>query len=138
MSYDLMVFDVSAAPKERPGFLEWYDAQTEWEDEAGYEDPARSTPELRAFFMELIQKYPPMNGPFSPETFPEDDSIVVDYTIGADLIYLGFAWSKAEQAYNDTFALAAKHGLGFFNVSSETADVWLPGSNGSLAQAHRE
>jgi hypothetical protein len=137
MSYDLMVFDVSAAPTERSEFLEWYDAQTEWEDEAGYEDPARSTPGLRAFFMELIQKYPPMNGPFSPESFPEDDSIVVDYTIGADLIYMGFAWSKAELAYNDTFALAARHGLGFFNVSSESAEVWLPISAGSLAQAHK-
>jgi hypothetical protein len=30
MSYDLMVFDPAAAPRERDDFLRWYDAQTEW------------------------------------------------------------------------------------------------------------
>lgn len=30
MSYDLMVFEKTKAPKTRKEFLEWYEKQTEW------------------------------------------------------------------------------------------------------------
>lgn len=138
MSYDLLVFDTKAAPQERDEFLEWYDTQTEWEDEDGYDDPKRSAPALRAWFMEMIQKYPPMNGPFAPQDLPGDDSAVTDYSLGQLVIYMAFSWSKAEQALEDTMALAAKHGLGFFNVSSDTSDVWVPNSQGGLELAHQD
>ena len=31
MSYDLMVFEFSKAPKTQAEFLQWYEMQTEWE-----------------------------------------------------------------------------------------------------------
>jgi hypothetical protein len=138
MSYDLLVFDAKAAPPERDAFIEWYDAKTEWEDDEEYGDLARCTPELRAWFMEMIQKYPAMNGPLAPQELPEDDSMVTDYSLGQEVIYIAFSWSKAEQAFEDTKAIAAKHGVGFFNVSSDTSDVWLPDGQGGLHLAHQE
>ena len=48
MSYDLMVFDPAAAPREREEFMQWYDAQTEWAEDHECDDPAVTTPALRA------------------------------------------------------------------------------------------
>ncbi|WP_396270285.1 hypothetical protein [Ideonella sp.] len=136
MSYDLMVFALEQAPKEREGFLEWYDEQSEWEEEHSYDNPEVSTPALRAWFMEMIQSYPAMNGPFSSVSLPADESTVTDYSVGQSVIYAAFAWSKAEQAYDAMFKLAAKHGVGFFNASSDNAEVWLPDGKGGLSLAH--
>ena len=36
------------------------------------------------------------------------------------------------------FSLAAKHGVGFFNASSDNAEVWLPNGEGGLSLAHSE
>jgi hypothetical protein len=41
-------------------------------------------------------------------------------------VYVGFAWSIADDAYRTTFALARKHGLGFFDVSADDGQVWMP------------
>ena len=50
MSYDLMVFDPAVAPREAEAFLQWYDAQTEWNETHDYDDPKGSVPALQAFF----------------------------------------------------------------------------------------
>jgi len=138
MSYDLMVFAPEAAPHGREAFMEWYDEQSEWEEEHSYDNPEVSTPALRAWFLEMIQSYPAMNGPFSSDDLPEDEASVTDYSVGRSVIYAAFAWSKAEQAYEAMFSLAAKHGVGFFNASSDNAEVWLPNGEGGMSLAHSE
>ena len=50
------------------------------------------------------------------------------------MIYCSFAWSKADLAYRIVFELAPKHGVGFFDVSSQDSKLWLP-KNGRLAVA---
>ncbi len=131
-----MVFAPEAAPKDREAFMEWYDAQSEWEEEHSYDNPDVSAPALRAWFLEMNRTYPAMNGPFSLEDLPDDDESVTDYSIGRSVICAAFAWSKAEQAYEATISLAARHGVGFYNVSSEHGEVWLPDGNGGLVLAH--
>lgn len=113
MSYDLLVFAPAKAPNEREAFLSWWEETSEWSENHSYDDPKVSTPELQAWFLEMIKSYPAMNGPFSSEEFPEDDSAVTDYSVGKEAIYAAFAWSKAEAAYEQVFSLAAKHQLGF-------------------------
>jgi hypothetical protein len=135
MSYDLMVFDVAAAPAGREAFMAWYRQQSEWSEEHDYDDPAVSTPALRAWFMELIERFPAMNGPLAPKDEPEDDALLTDYSVGKSVIYAAFAWSKSEAAREAVFSLAAKHGLGFFDASSNHAGVWLP-KNGELVLTH--
>lgn len=123
MSYDLMVFDPASAPKDRESFLAWYDQQTEWNEEHSYGDPAVTTPALQAWYRDMIQFFPAMNGPFAVDS---DASEVTDHCVGKSVIYSTFAWSVAEQAYAKTRELAIKHGVGFFDVSSDDGEILFP------------
>jgi len=43
MSYDLMVFDPTVAPRACKDFMAWYKQQTQWSEDHGYDDPKVST-----------------------------------------------------------------------------------------------
>ncbi|RAR48080.1 hypothetical protein [Flavobacterium lacus] len=130
MSYDLMVFRKEAAPMTKTEFMDWYEDQTEWTEEHTYDDPANTSAALRNWFMEMIQTFPAMNGPFASED-DEENHNVADYCIGRDVIYVAFAWSLAEQAYSTMLKLAEKHGVGFFDASGDNGDIFFP-ENGQL------
>ncbi|MCS0579995.1 hypothetical protein NX784_00165 [Massilia pinisoli] len=135
MSYDLMVFAPDVAPAKRPAFLDWYDAQTAWDEGHGYDDPAVAAPALQAFYADLAAEFPPAPADV-PEPTPESGT---DYTIGRALIYMSFLdWDKIDAAWEAVHRLAAKHELGFFDVSSDLAEVWLPDRKGGLRVAHSD
>jgi hypothetical protein len=134
MSYDLMVFDPEAPPPDRDGFMDWYRQQTKWEEGHRYDNPEVSTPELRAWFHEMITHFPAMNGPFASDDV--DNPKVTDYSVGRSVIYAGFAWSQAEEAFRTMFSLAEKHRVGFFDVSASDGGVWMPDSEGHYTCAH--
>lgn len=126
MSYDLMVFEPAVAPKERKDFMQWYAQQSEWAEDHSYQDHEVSTERLQAWFKEMIQHFPPMNGPLASDDV--DDPRVADYCIGKYVIYSAFSWSVAEEAYPKMRELAIKHSVGFFDVSAENGEILLPGS----------
>ncbi|RJG20991.1 hypothetical protein [Massilia cavernae] len=129
MSYDLMVFDPAAAPAKRGDFLDWYEQQTEWADDQDYDNPAVCTPPLQAFHADIAAEFPPA----------EDEDTGTDYTIDRSLIYMSFLdWDKIDDAHGAVSRLAAKHALGFFDVSSDLAEVWLPDKKGGLRIAHSD
>ena len=132
-----MVFEPEAAPKGHSGFLEWCAEQTKWNEGHSYNDPRVTSARLRAWFLDVIRLFPPLNGVFAEKELPEDEATAADYSIGTQMIYIAFAWSKAELAYQATFDLAAKHHLGFFNISSQDEEVWLP-TEGQLILAHQK
>jgi len=134
MSYDLMIFAAKEAPANREAFMDWYQLQVQWNEGHTYDDPIVSTPELRACFMEMIQTYPPMNGPLRSEDI--DNPKVTDYSVGKFAIYAAFAYSEAESAYETMFRLAEKHKVGFFNVSSNNGGVYLPDASGAYVCLH--
>jgi hypothetical protein len=134
MSYDLMVFDPQSAPLEREKFMAWYRKQTEWSEGHKYDDPEVTTPELRAWFMEIIQHFPAMDGPYRSEDLDAEE--MSDYSIGRSLIYAGFSWEYAEAAYDAVFRIAEKHRVGFFDVSADEGGVWVPQQDGSLVCIH--
>lgn len=135
MSYDLMVFAPDAAPAKRPAFLDWYEAQTEWTEEHDYDDPAVAGPALQAFYADLAAAFPPLPA----DAAPAGDATGTDYTIGRALIYMSFLdWDRIDAAHETVFALAARHELGFFDVSSDLAEVWLPDRKGGLRIAHSD
>lgn len=138
MSYDLAVFDMDAAPRERAQFLAWYDTQTEWGEEHAYDDPAVSSAPLRAWFLDIIAAFPPMNGLLAADDNDEEPGRVTDYSVGRSLIYAAFAWSQAQDAHATVLGLAAKHGVGFFDASSELGEVWWPDGQGALTLAHAD
>lgn len=129
-----MVFDPKAPPPERKGFMNWYRQQTGWKEPHRYDNPEVSTPELRAWFLEMISTYPAMNGPYASGDV--DNSKVTDYSVGKSVIYAGLAWSEADGAFKFMFRLAEKHGVGFFDVSANEGGVWVPGDGGTYTCIH--
>jgi len=123
-----MVFDPHAAPRGRKEFMAWYEQQTQWAESHGYNNPDVPTPDLRAWLQEMIKTFPPMNGPLASDDV--DDPKVTDYSIGRSVIYAAFAWSEATPAHELTKDLAAKHRAGFFDVGSDSGDIWLPTPHG--------
>lgn len=136
MSYDLGVFEPSAAPTDPEEFATWFEAQTEWDEPHGYDNPVVASPALRAWFMDMHREFPPLNGPFA-RSGNEDDPRTADYSVGRTLIYVGFSWSQARAAYAACYRLAAKHRVGFLDVSGDDGGVWFPGEEevGGLIRA---
>lgn len=127
MSYDLMVFEVSATPKTRKEFMEWYGVQTQWSEDHSYQDHSVASEALQDWFKEMIEFFPPMNGPLASDDI--DDPKVTDHCIGKHVIYSAFAWSVAEEAYLNMRELAIKHSVGFFDVSADNGEILFPGES---------
>lgn len=146
MSYDLLVFDPEIAPRDRSDFMAWYSNLTKWEEKRDYNSPDGMTGNLPTFFERLRQEFPAMNGPLAydfdqpepkPLTFwqklfgakqppapePFNEALVTDYTLAENAIYMAFAWSVSDQAYNRVFNIALSTGVGFFDVSAKNGAV---------------
>lgn len=132
MSYNLAVFDPDAAPPSRVEFRNWFDEQTQWSESHGYNDPEVLVSALRNWFLEMIIRFPPMNGPLRSSN--PDDPRVTDYSLGKNIIYGAFAGSVGTAAYQKAFELAQKHRVGFYNLSDEPSDIWIPGLAGNLTK----
>lgn len=126
MSYDLMVFDASAAPSDRDTFTQWFDALTEWGEGHSYDDSAVTSEPLRQWYRAMLVAFPAMNGPDADPSQSDDDPHVTDYSIAKQAIYCAFAWSVAEEAFNLVSRLAREHGVGFFDVSGDNGDILFP------------
>ena len=122
-----MVFDPNDA--QRVQFLEWYRVQTEWREEHGYNDPAVPTPKLKSWFLEVIQTFPPLNGPLSTEELPEDEGAATDYSLGRSVIHCSFCWFKVDLHIGPYLNWPRS----FFDVSSHDSRLWFP-KNGKLAR----
>ena len=120
MTYDILAFDPDSVTD--ADFPAWWEKQLEWSEGHSYDDAAVTTPSLRKFYSELIQTFPPMNGPDSPadEEFDADPELevrVTDYSIGTSVIYAAFAWSQDFKAKPLFTSLAQKHGVAVALVS---------------------
>ena len=130
-----MVFEPEAAPKEHAAFMEWYFKLTEWSD-GPYDDPARTSYRLREWIREMQRTFPDINSLEAADQL-DDDGVLSDYTIGRQFCYVSFAWSKAVAAAAEAERLAVLHGIGFFDVSSNGEEVYLPVA-GTLELVHRK
>lgn len=124
MSFDLMVFDPGVAPRERANFMQWYEQQTEWAEDHDYDDPAVASPALQRWFADMVQYFPPMNGPLADPDV--DGPEVTDHCIGRHVIYSAFAWPVAKQAHARMRELAILHGVGFFHASDLQGELLFP------------
>jgi len=122
MSYDLVVFEVQAAPREAGAFDRWFQEQTAWDGARTYADPDVTTPRLRAWLEEMTRAFPATSesagGP------AKDDARVADYVIGPALVYVAFAWTQADSARRHAVELAAKHGVGFLDTTGDVGPIW--------------
>lgn len=131
-----MVFEPEAAPKEHQSFMRWYVGFTKWNEGHSCNDPSVTSHRLRLWLVEMQRTYPDMNSLEAVDLLPADDGSLSDYSIGKQAIYAGFAWSRAEEVYKHACELAAKHGVGLFDVSSPGEEVWMS-DNGHLKQIHQ-
>ncbi|WP_322891241.1 MULTISPECIES: hypothetical protein [unclassified Yoonia] len=153
MSYDLLVFDPAVAPRGRTEFMIWYNQLVKWNEDRDYNSPVGVTGNLREFYEVMRKEFPPMNGPDaydfdqpSPpllESKPKgflskifgskalssspppafNEALVTDYCIAGNAIYIAFAWSVSDLAYNRVFNTALTTGVGFFNVSADSGEI---------------
>ena len=106
--------------------MEWYDGQTQWGEGHSYDSSDVTTAELRAWYNDMRQAFPAMNGPdatWSPDlpndSLLRDDPHITDYSIGKQVIYCPFAWSIAQEAREAVVKLAERHKVGFFYASGD-------------------
>lgn len=123
MSYDLMVFEKSKAPKSYEDFLNWTSHQTEWSEERDYSSIDGTALKLTAWFIEMIKTFPALNGKYSlpdEEAFVNEDieKHLTDYSIGSEIIYAAFGWSMVDEANKTALELAKKHDIGLYNPQS--------------------
>jgi hypothetical protein len=132
MSYDILAFTPSVVTDEQ--FLAWWEVQATWSEDHSYDDPAATTPELEAFYEELVRLFPPMNGTDAPtsvqlENDPDLESRLADYSIGSDLVFASFAWSAAETAKMIFIAAASKHRVAVALVSEDGSIIRPAGAS---------
>ena len=130
MSYDLMVFNPAAAPRNQEAFMTWYQQQAKWVEDHDYNKPEVSSKELHNWFMEIKETFPPMDGPYASDDVSENQTLA-DYSIGQDVIYVAFGWVFADQVYPLVKKLAAKHQVGFFDASGNS-DIFFPDGSSQL------
>lgn len=123
MSFDLMVFEPTSAPRTPREFFAWYERQIDWRDDRTYDDPGACAEALRAWFLEMIVDFPAAGGPHASDA---DSSRLSDYSIDRDIIYAAFPWSQADEAFERASALAIKYRLGIFKPSSMEGPVRFP------------
>ncbi|TDS78087.1 hypothetical protein [Comamonas sp. JUb58] len=135
MSYHLLVFAPAAAPKEPAAFGLWFQAQTEWPEHHDYEDPAVATLSLKAWCLEMMQRFPPRSGPYRDELPPEDKSLLADYSIGRNIVFVALQPAQAKAALALARDLAAQHCVGLYEASESPPAVRLPDGNNGLQAA---
>jgi hypothetical protein len=121
MSYDLMVFDPQAGPANVDDFEAWFAAKMEEIDESRIQNPETTAPVLRAWYRDMTAEFPDYNA-----TERDLGDAAAGYSSCPSAIYADFRWSKAQEAYKRVTELAAKHQVGFFDVSGTKGQVWAP------------
>ena len=124
MSYDVLVFDPAAVSD--ADFPAWWVEQATWSENHSYSDPAVTTPELQAFYADIHQQFPNMNGPDAPtdeelDTDPDIEDRLADYSIGNRLIYMSFPWSEGAHALTAVETIALRNGVAVARVSDDSS-----------------
>ena len=86
-----MVFEKAQAPNNKTEFIKWYENQVEWKEDHNYDSIEVSSANLKNWFMDMIQVFPPMEGEFalSDDEIENDEDLanrITDYCIGKDVI----------------------------------------------------
>lgn len=144
MSFDLMVFDPTQAPRLRGAFFDWFRAGT-LILQHDYNSPNRLTAPLRGAYDRLRSEFPPRNGPdavFEPappakaaqggEALPGlsgsasgtvPPAFGAEYSFADAFIYLSFLSDAADHAYQGVLRCAYQCEVGFFNASSDWGEI---------------
>jgi GMP synthase-like glutamine amidotransferase len=137
MSYDLVVFDPAAAPRDRSGFLDWIKYALSAADAPLRSDPAAASPALCAWHRDMCESFPAGDGPRAYDPFSTQATKNATYRFAAHAILAGFHWEVSGAALYRVKKLAQTHGLGLFDASGADGAVWMESGRGRFEVAHR-
>ena len=129
MSYDLFVFDIEEAPRDRTLLDRWFLSETESEDVG--DDPRTATERLQHWFADITQTFPALNGPGAPAEVVELASYG-DYSILRGSIYVTFGWSEAQKAGKLVTETVLAHGCGLYDPQHTKESGWYFPTAGKL------
>lgn len=129
MSCDLMVFSKKKRFNTYEKFIKWYDEVTEWKEDLDYDDYRHATPELQQWFLAMKDIVPPLNGEFATSSVElrKGEFQEADYSIGREAIYVAFAWSDAEKAYQLVKEKAKEFDLAIYDPSGDGRVIYPDG-----------
>jgi hypothetical protein len=125
MSDEIVAFDPGQTTDE--DFQDWFAGEAEWQE--GSQDAAILDSEgLKALYEELVQVFPPREGPDAPTAAELDANPtlalrVTDYSLSHYLVVAEFPDSQAEGASVLMGQLGAKHGVAIATLGPETVIV---------------
>jgi hypothetical protein len=137
MSYDLVVFDPAAAPRDRAGFLEWIKYALGVADGHARTDPTAASPELWAWHRDMCEVFPAGDGPRAYDPFSTQATKNATYRFAANVILAGFHWEVSGAALHRVKKLAQTHRLGLFDASGTDGAVWMMSDRGKFEIVHR-
>ena len=137
MSYDLMVFDPSAPPGDRDGFLAWYADLARMGDGRASADPSIATPALQAWYRDMARLFPAVSGTDAVSITSYENEHIAEYRFMPTAIFAGFQWEASRHALMRASKLARLHNIGFFDASGDNAAVWAPADKGLYKLIHR-
>ena len=112
ISYDLMVFDKTVL-QTKEGFMKWYRQQIQWNDDHDYNRLSVMSRTQQKLFMETKDVFLPMKSEYVPDYDENYDHYISDYSIGRYFIYITFAWSREQEAYQKLCSLSLRYHLEF-------------------------
>ncbi|GII99138.1 hypothetical protein CLV28_1779 [Sediminihabitans luteus] len=141
MSYDVVAFEQDALEPEtavgaggrdtEADFDAWFDGAA-WSDDADTEDPATTSPRLRAYCEILWTRFPAMNDGLSPtgegaqQVSRALSDVLADYTYGPHLVQTSFSDAVARDALAACAAAASQAGVSLALVSAGRPTPVLP------------
>lgn len=137
MAFDIYVFDLFAAPRDHYDFLDWIRRSFRDLDGPLAGDPARLTPALRAWHLEIARTFP---GEGDPHRFDADSSNSVrnaSYRFTPTAIQASFDWESSGVALQRARRAAQVQVVGLFEASSHDGAVWMLSKRNRWEIVHR-
>lgn len=122
MSYDVILFEQSKAPRNGREFVEWIDNETDWQEDYDYCNPDVTSKALKSMYDELTKTFPDLNGPEADDDVDEErEAYYAEYDITPNIIYIAFGWSHAEEASELVSELMEKYHVGAYVAGTDKA-----------------
>ncbi len=137
MSYDLVVFDPTHAPRDRAAFLDWIKYALSVADGQLRSEPSITSPALWAWHSDMCQAFPAGDGPRAHDPFSTQATRNATYRFASHAILAGFHWEVSGSALHHVKKLAIVHGLGLFDASGSSGAVWVVSDRGRYEIVHR-
>lgn len=136
MSYDLLVFEPTAAPDDRVAFIAWFSQVIRLREGHLLSDPSYASPALRSWYEGMGRAFPHIGTADAGRAEMQEDQINADYRFSPNAIFARFEWQVSRKAYHLAMKLARTYGLGFFDASGDNAMCYT-WANGRFVVAHR-